>query len=228
MEAILDLSMLPLFVSILVYLFGIFVQNKVKSPLCNPLLITIIIIICALLLTGYPNANYQASMKSISWLITPTTICMAVPLYEQLQVLRKDWKAILAGISAGTVASLFYILIMCRVLHFDAVLSASLLPKSITTAMGTALCAQTGGNEAITTAAIVITGILGNIISTPLCKLLRIKHPIAQGVALGTSAHVMGTAKARELSDLTGAVSSLSLTFAGILTAVLYPLIMLI
>jgi len=94
--------------------------------------------------------------------------------------------------------------------------------------MGTALCAQTGGNEAITTAAIVITGILGNIISTPLCKLLRIKHPIAQGVALGTSAHVMGTAKARELSDLTGAVSSLSLTFAGILTAVLYPLIMLI
>ncbi len=225
MDLIREFSMLPLVATILAYQFGMLLQKKFKSPLCNPLLIAIILMIGILLLTGYPNADYQAGMKTVSWLITPATICLAVPLYQQLQILKKDWKAILAGICAGTLASLFFMLVMCRLLGFDQVLSASLLPKSITTAMGTALSAQTGGDEAITTAAIVITGILGNILCAPLCRLFRITHPIAQGVALGTSAHVIGTSKARELSDLTGAVSSLSLTVAGILTAVLYPLI---
>ena len=225
MELIREFSMLPLVVTILTYQVGMLLQKKLKSPLCNPLLISIILMIVILLVTGYPNADYQAGMKSISWLITPTTICLAVPLYQQVQILRKNWKAVMAGICAGTIASLFFMLVMCRLLGFNEVLTASLLPKSITTAMGTALSAQTGGDVAITTAVIAITGILGNILCIPLCKLFRITHPVAQGVALGTAAHVMGTAKARELSDLTGAVSSLSLTVAGILTAVLYPLI---
>ena len=167
-------------------------------------------------------------MGYISWLITPATICMAVPLYQQLQVLRKDWKAILAGICAGTLASLFFILGMCRLFGLGDVLTASLLPKSITTAIGTALSTQSGGDEAITTAAIAITGILGHVFAVPLCKLFKITHPVAQGVALGTSAHILGTSKAREISELTGAVSSLSLTVAGILTSLLYPLIMAI
>ena len=225
MEWILELSLLPLIATILSYQFGLFLQKKTKSPLCNPLLISIILLIGLLLLTGYPNANYQAGMKSISWLMTPATICLAVPLYQQVNILRKNWKAVLAGITAGTLASLSFIFVMCRILDVGDVLTYSLLPKSITTAMGTALSAQTGGNEAITTAAIVITGILGNILGVPLCRLFKITHPVAQGVALGTASHVIGTTKARELSDLTGAVSSLSLTVAGILTAVLYPII---
>ena len=225
MDLIRNLSMFPLVVTILTYQVGLLLQKKFKSPLCNPLLISIILTIGILLLTGYPNADYQSGMQTVSWLITPATICLAVPLYQQLQILRKDWKAILAGICAGTIASLFFMLAMCRLLGFSEVLTASLLPKSITTAMGTALSVQTGGDGAITTAVIAITGILGNILCIPLCKLFRISHPVAQGVALGTAAHVMGTAKARELSELTGAVSSLSLTVAGILTAVLYPLI---
>ena len=137
----------------------------------------------------------------------------------------KNWKAGLAGITAGTLASLGYIFVMCRLLDVGDILTYSLLPKSITTAMGTALSMQTGGNEGITTAAIVITGILGNILGVPMCRLFKITHPVAQGVAFGTASHVIGTTKARELSDLTGAVSSLSLTVAGILTAVLYPII---
>ena len=228
MEWILELSLLPLIATILSYQFGLFLQKKTKSPLCNPLLISIILLIGLLLLTGYPNANYQAGMKSISWLMTPATICLAVPLYQQVNILRKNWKAVLAGITAGTLASLSFIFVMCRILDVGDVLTYSLLPKSITTAMGTALSAQTGGNEAITTAAIVITGILGNILGVPLCRLFKITHPVAQGVALGTASHVIGTTKARELSDLTGAVSSLSLTVAGILTAVLYPIITLL
>lgn len=225
MNLLRDFPMLPLVVTILTYQVGLLLQKKFKSPLCNPLLISIILTIGILLLTDYPNADYQAGMQTVSWLITPATICLAVPLYQQLQILRKDWKAILAGICAGTIASLFFMLVMCRLLGFSEVLTASLLPKSITTAMGTALSVQTGGDGAITTAVIAITGIIGNILCTPLCKLFWVTHPVAQGVALGTAAHVMGTAKARELSELTGAVSSLSLTVAGILTAVLYPLI---
>jgi putative effector of murein hydrolase len=225
LDWILELSLLPLIATILAYQLGLFLQKKTKSPLCNPLLISIILLIGLMVLTGYPNANYQAGMKTISWLMTPATICLAVPLYQQVNILRKNWKGVLAGITAGTLASLSFIFVMCRVLGVGDVLTYSLLPKSITTAMGTALSAQTGGNEAITTAAIVITGILGNILGVPLCRLFKITHPVAQGVALGTASHVIGTTKARELSDLTGAVSSLSLTVAGILTAVLYPII---
>lgn len=225
MDLIREISIVPLVVTILAYQVGMLLQKKVKSPVCNPLLIAIILIIGVLLLTGYPNADYQSGMKTISWLMTPATICLAVPLYQQLQILRKNWKAIMAGICAGTLASLVFLFVMCRVLGFDQILTISLLPKSITTAMGTALSAQAGGDEAITTAAIVITGILGNMLGVPLCRLFRITHPVAQGVALGTSAHVIGTSKARELSDLSGAVSSLSLTVAGILTAILFPLI---
>lgn len=228
MEWIRELSLLPLIATILTYQFGLFLQRKLKSPLFNPLLISIAMLIGLLALTGYPNADYQAGMKTISWLVTPATICLAVPLYQQVHILRKNWKAVLAGITAGTLSSLGFLLVMCRLLAVGDVLTYSLLPKSITTAMGTALSAQTGGNEAITTAAIAITGILGCILCKPLCKLFRITHPVAQGVALGTAAHVLGTTKARELSDLTGAVSSLSLTVAGILTAVLYPIITLL
>ena len=225
MDWILELSLLPLMATILTYQFGLYLQKKTKSALCNPLLISIVLLIGLMLLTGYPNANYQAGMKTISWLMTPATICLAVPLYQQVNILKKNWKAVLAGITAGTLASLGYIFVMCRLLDVGDILTYSLLPKSITTAMGTALSTQTGGNEGITTAAIAITGILGNILGVPMCRLFKITHPVAQGVAFGTASHVIGTTKARELSDLTGAVSSLSLTVAGILTAVLYPII---
>lgn len=228
MEIIREFTLLPLIATIATYQLGLFLQKKTKSPFCNPLLISIALLIGLMLLTGYPNADYQAGMKTISWLITPATICLAVPLYQQVQILKKHWKAMLAGIIAGTVASLSFILLMCHLLQVGDVLTYSLLPKSITTAMGTALSEQTGGDPAITTAAIAITGILGCVLCTPLCKLFRITHPVAQGVALGTAAHVLGTTKARELSDLTGAVSSLSLTVAGILTAILYPIITVI
>lgn len=219
-----NLTFLPLFITIAAYQIGLFLSKKVKSPLCNPLLIAIVLVISTLLLTNYPNETYQAGMTGISWLLTPATICLAVPLYEQLQVLKKDLWAILISICAGTVTSLLFVFGFCRIAGFGDVLTVSLLPKSVTTAVGLALSEQAGGNGAIATAAIIITGILGSIIGPTLCKVLRIKHPIAQGVAFGTASHVIGTSKAHELSELTGAVSSLSLTVAGVLTAVLFPL----
>ena len=146
-----------------------------------------------------------------------------MPLYEQLQTLRRNLPAILAGVLGGTVASLACVALMCRLFRLDRVMLASLLPKSITTAMGIAVSAQMGGMVAVTTAVIIATGILGSVFGTMLCKIFRIREPIAQGVAFGTASHVIGTSRANQISELTGAVSSLSLVSAGIFTALLCP-----
>lgn len=225
MEILKEMTLLPLVFSMAIFQGCLLLQRKWKSPLLNPLLITALVVIGVLKLTGYANADYQAGMNTISWLLTPATICLAVPLYEQVQVLRKDLKAILAGILAGTLTSLASVLLLCILFGLDDVLTISLLPKSVTSAMGMALSEQSGGNAAITTAVIGVTGVVGSMVGTPVCKLLKITNPIAQGAAFGTAAHVMGTSRANEISQLTGAVSSLSLTTAGILTAILFPLV---
>ena len=132
---------------------------------------------------------------------------------------------LLIGIAAGTVTSLAVVFILCKLFGLDDQLTVSLLPKSITTAMGIVLSGQNGGIPSLTTAAIIFSGILGTLIGSGLCKLLKLKDPISQGVAFGTASHVIGTSKASELGSLQGAVSSLSLTVAGILTAVLFPIV---
>ena len=225
MEMLKEITLLPLVFSMAIFQGCLLLQRKWKSPLLSPLLITALVVIGVLKLTGYANADYQAGMKTISWLLTPATICLAVPLYEQVQVLRKDLKAIFAGILAGTLTSLASVLLLCILFGLDDVLTISLLPKSVTSAMGMALSEQSGGNAAITTAVIGVTGVVGSMVGTPICKLLKITNPIAQGAAFGTAAHVIGTSRASEISQLTGAVSSLSLTTAGILTAILFPLV---
>ena len=139
-------------------------------------------------------------------------------------MLKKNLPAIFAGVTAGTVTSILVVLGLCRLLKLSAVSEVSLLPKSITTAMGIVLSQQNGGLEALTTAAIIITGIFGAVAGTGLCRLLHLNDPVSQGVAFGTASHVVGISRATELNPLTGAVSSLSLTVAGILTALIFPL----
>lgn len=219
-----SVSLFPLVLTIGSYLLGVWVQRKVRSPLCNPIFIASLVVIPVLLLTGYSPERYQASTKALTWLLTPSTVCLALPLYEQLKTLKHNLPAILAGITAGAVTSLVSIILMCYLFGLESQVSVSLLPKSITTAVGIVLSAQQGGIEALTTVAIVVTGILGALIGTVLCKIFRITDPIAQGVAFGTASHVAGTTKANEIDPLTGAVSSLSLAVAGILTAILFPI----
>ncbi len=219
-----SISLFPLVLTVGTYMIGVWLQKKLRSPLCNPILIAVVLIIPILLLTGYSTEAYQAGTKGLTWLLTPATVCLAVPLYEQLKTLKKNLPAIIAGVAAGTVTSLAVILLMCHAFGTQPQITASLLPKSITTAMGIVLSAQAGGIEALTTAVIIVTGILGALFGTMLCKLFRFTDPIAQGVAFGTASHVVGTSKANELSPLTGAVSSLSLAIAGILTAILFPI----
>ena len=190
----------------------------------NPLLIAVLLVLGVLLLTGLDMETYQTGNRWLTWLITPATISLAIPLYEQFRVLRRKLPAVLAGIAAGTASSLVFILLFGILAGFDRVLTVSLLPKSVTTAIGVSLSELSGGSGAITTAAIIVTGILANVLSPWLFRLFRLHDRIAQGVALGTAGHIIGTSKANELHALTGAASSLSLVSAGLMTAVLFPL----
>lgn len=222
------LSQLPLFSLVLTigaYQIGLLCQKKWKTPLCNPLLIGVVLVVSVVLVTGFSVETYQTEMKIFSWLITPATVALAVPLYRQMQKLRKNLPAILAGVAAGAVTALASVFGLCVLFSLDKQTTVSLLPKSVTVAIGLALSKQSGGIEALTSLVIAFTGILGSVVGPMLCKLLRLKNPIAQGVAFGTSAHVIGTAKANELGSIQGAVSSLSLAVAGILTAILFPLV---
>lgn len=223
-EFLMQLPLFPVVLTIGCFLFGQWCQRKTRLTILNPILIAVALIIGVLLLTGLDVSYYQAEAKPITWLLTPATVCLALPLYEQLKVLKKNLPAILAGIAAGTVTSLAVVGLLCWAFSLDGALTTSLLPKSITTAMGMVLSEENGGIGALTTVVIIVTGILGSLIGPGLCKLLRLRDPISQGVALGTASHVIGTSKANELGALQGAVSSLSLACAGILTAVLFPL----
>lgn len=227
-EFLAGVSLFPLVLTLGSFQIGAWIQKKTKSPLCNPLLIATLICMAVLLLTDFDLQAYQGGNAGISWLLTPATVCLAVPLYAQLKVLKSHLKAILIGILSGTVVSLLSIFLLCRLFSLDSLVTLSLLPKSVTTAIGVALTESAGGISALTAAAIIITGILGNLTGSFLCKLLKITDPIAQGVGFGTAAHVIGTSRANEVDPLAGAVSSLSLAVAGILTAVVFPLVLML
>ena len=224
MADILSIGILPLVVTLAAFYGAQRLQQKLKSPLLNPILVSVFLVLLFLSASGISIRNYQESMKNISWLLTPATVCLAVPMYEQFRMLRKNLAAIAAGVAAGAVSCLFMVLLFGAVCKFEPELTVSLMPKSITTAIGIVLSEMVGGMPGITTAGIVFTGIFANIMGQSFCRLFRITDPIAQGVAFGTAGHVIGTAKANELSALTGAVSSLSLVVAGLLTAVFLPL----
>ena len=206
------------------YQFGLFCKKKTGSALCNPILIAAIIVIIFLLSAGIPNDTYQSSMKLTSWLMTPCTVCLGIPLYTQLKRMKGNLTAIFSGVAAGAVSSLVLIGAVCMLLKLEESITAALLPKSITTAMAIPLVEPTGGLVPLTTSAVIISGIIGSIAGQAMCRLFGIRHPIAQGVAYGTASHVIGTSRATEINELTGAVGSLSLCVAGVLTAILYPL----
>ncbi len=208
------------------YEVGRLIQKKTGVPALNPILIAAVLCGVVLVAVGMPNQVYQSNCEAFSWLLTPATVCLAIPLYAQFSRLRHDLPAILAGVTAGTFVSMGFVWVMARLCNLGDVLTASLLPKSITTAMGIVVSESTGGEPAVTTAAIILTGILGSIFGPWLCKVLCLHWPAAQGVAFGTSAHVIGTSKAAEISQTAEAVSSLSLVFAGILTAIICPLVL--
>lgn len=225
MTNLLSIGILPVVLTLFAYQMGVLCQKKFKLPIFNPILIGMIIVILTLKVTGLGTDSYQSGVKLMSWLMTPATVCLAIPMYEQFQALKKNLRAIFAGVAAGALSCLAVLLVFSALLHFDRNLTISLLPKGITAAIGVSLTELFGGTPSITTLGISVTGICGNMFGTAFCKFFGITDPIAQGAAFGTGAHVIGTAKANELSPLTGAVSSLSLVIAGLLTALLFPVL---
>ena len=223
MADILQIPLFPVVLTLCAYELGLILQRTLKSPLCNPILIAVVIVLLFQHFTGMSSQDYQAGTASISWLMTPATVCLAVPMYEQFQILRKNFAMILVGVVAGAVACLMIVVAFALIFRFDATLTMSLLPKSITSAIGAPLSEMIGGIPSVTTAAIILTGILAAIFGTTMCNLFRLTHPVAQGVAFGTAGHVIGTSKANELGELIGATASLSLVVAGLLTSVILP-----
>lgn len=224
MTELLQLVSLPLLLTLGAYQLALFLQRRVRSPLCNPILISVLLILGFLSLTGMTVSDYRAGIGSISWLLTPATVCLAIPMYEHFQVLRRNLPAIAVGVCTGAVSCLAMVGLFSALCGFDPELTVSLLPKSVTTAIGVPLSTLSGGVDSITTVAIICTGILASILGPALCRLFRLTHPVAQGAAFGTAGHVIGTSRATELDPLVGAVSSLSLVVAGLLTAILFPL----
>lgn len=212
-----------LVISLLGYELGLFLKKKLGWPILNPLLLSVIFVMAFIGLTGVSVESYQASASVLSYLLTPATVCLAVPLYEQFSLLKKNVKAVLAGIVSGVIASLVCILVMSWAFSLSHELYVTLLPKSITTAIGMGVSGELGGITTITVAVIIITGILGNIIAETVLKFFKITEPIAKGLALGTSAHAIGTAKALELGRVEGAMSSLAIAVCGLLTVLAAP-----
>ena len=205
-------------ISIGTYILGTWIKKKCNFFLFNPLLLSITMTIAVLLVTGIDYAHYNEGAKYLGYLLTPATVALAIPLYEQVSILKKNLTALLIGIASGVITSLITIFAMSLLFRLSHTEYVTLLPKSITTAIGIGLSEELGGYVAITVAAIMITGLFGNITGAVLCRILGIKHPIAKGIAIGAASHVMGTAKAMEIGKTEGAMSSLSVAVAGCMT----------
>ena len=210
--------------SLLSYFIGSVLKKKFKLGIFNPLLISIIITIIVLAVSGVDYDVYNQGARYLSWFLTPATVCLAIPLYKQLHLLKKHGAAVAVSIISGVATSAVSIFLMCRVLGLSHTHYVTLLPKSITTAIGMGVSEEAGGIVTLTVISIIITGVLGNMVGETVLKLAKIDHPVAKGLAFGTSAHAVGTAKALELGEVEGAMSSLSIAVAGLLTVIAVPI----
>lgn len=226
MYNILETPIFGIIVIILFFNIANYMHKKTRNPLLNPLLVSIVGIISFLYITKIPYENYKIGADVINYFLGPVTIVLAVPLYKQFSLFKKYIKEILVGITSGVIVSFLSIITMGNFANADMDIVNSLIPKSITTPMGLSLTNTINGIEAITVVSIILTGILGAIIAPTVFKIGRIKNPIAKGIALGTSAHALGTTKALELGEVEGAMSGLSIGISGIVTVILVPIIM--
>ena len=203
---------------LLAYLLGVVLKKKFKCAIFNPLLISIVITIVVLVTAHVDYDVYNQGASYLSWFLTPATVCLAIPLYEQWKLLKKNIKAVLLGIIAGVLTSLGTVWVLAEIMGLSHKEYVTLLPKSITTAIGMGVSEELGGYVTITVAVIVVTGVLGNIFGELICKIFRITDPIARGLSIGSASHAIGTAKAMELGEIEGAMSSLAIAVAGIFT----------
>ncbi len=219
-ELLINSAYFGIIISLLGYVAGVKLRKKFKFGFLNPLLISILFVIISLKILNVDYASYNSSARFLSYLLTPATVCLAIPLYQQLKLLKKNVKAVFLGIISGVLSGLGSVLALACLFGLSHEQYVTLLPKSITTAIGMGISEELGGIETITVAVIIITGVLGNITAEAVCKLFKIHEPIAVGLAIGTSSHAIGTAKALEIGEIEGAMSSLSIAVSGLLTVI--------
>lgn len=210
--------------SLLTYFLGVFLHNKFRLAILNPLLISVAATILVLLVARIRYEVYYESAKYISFFLTPATVCLAVPLYEALDLLKKSRKALSIGIASGVVTTLLCILLMSLLFNLSHKEYVTFLPKSVTSAIGMGVSEELGGYPGLTVAIIIVTGVIGNVCAPMCCRLFHLTHPIAKGVAIGSSSHAIGTVKAMEMGEIEGAISSLSIVVSGLMTVVGAPI----
>jgi predicted murein hydrolase (TIGR00659 family) len=225
MNAIINSPLFGILLSLVAFEIGVTISKKFKYSFLNPLLIANILIVGFLLTTGISLESYNVGGDYISVMLSPATVVLAVPLYRQISKLKQFWKPILAGIFAGSLTSLACVIVVSKLVGLSETLMLSLLPKSITIPMGSVVSAQIGGIPPVTIIAITITGITGAVSAPAVCRFCRIKHKVAQGIAIGTASHALGTTRAMEMGEVQGAMSSLSIGVAGLFTAIVTPII---
>lgn len=204
--------------SLCAYFLGVFIQKKTRLAFLNPLLISVVAVICVLVASGVDYDSYNEGAKYLSYLLTPATVALAIPLYEQFEILKKNALAILLGIGSGVVTSTVCILALSALFGFSHTEYVTFLPKSITTAIGMSVSGELGGMVPVTVTVIVMTGVFGNVIAEGALRLFRVTDPVAKGTAIGTASHAIGTSRAMQLGEVEGALSSLSIVVAGLLT----------
>ena len=209
---------LGVFITLGAYFLGVSIKKKWKLAIFNPLLLAIVFTMIFLLISRMPYDVYNEGAKYISYLLTPATVSLAIPLYEQFEALRKNVRAIMVGIVTGVLTSMASVLALAVIFRFDHKEYVTFLPKSITTAIGMGVSEELGGYVAITVAVIIVTGIIGNMIAETVCRLFHITEPVAKGIAIGSASHAVGTTKAMEMGEVEGAMSSLSIVLSGLLT----------
>ncbi|SMP38253.1 LrgB family protein [Fibrobacter sp. UWB10] len=225
MNAIINSPLFGILLSLVAFEIGVTISKKFKYSFLNPLLIANILIVGFLLTTGISLESYNVGGDYISVMLSPATVVLAVPLYRQISKLKQFWKPILAGIFAGSLTSLACVIVVSKLVGLSDTLMLSLLPKSITIPMGSVVSAQIGGIPPVTIIAITITGITGAVAAPAVCRFCRIKNKVAQGIAIGTASHALGTTRAMEMGEVQGAMSSLSIGVAGLFTAIVAPII---
>ncbi|MDE7262667.1 MAG: LrgB family protein [Oscillospiraceae bacterium] len=200
------------------------INRKAGKELCSPLLFSTVVCCLLLLVTGTEyDVFYANGAQVLDFFLTPATICLAIPLYRQYNLLKRHAIAVAAGCAAGVIAHMVGCVLMLHLFQMEPAAYITLLPKSITTAIGKGLSEELGGYPAITMATIMITGIFGAAAAPALLKLFRVKDPLCQGLAIGTSSHAAGTSRAVELGEIQGAASSLAIVVTGLLTVIAAP-----
>ena len=219
----------PLFgilLTLIAFECGVTIHKKFSHTLVNPLLIANVLIIGFLCATGISYDTYKVGGDYISFFLGPVTVVLAVPLYKQIQHLKKHWFPILTGICVGSLTSILCVIATSKLFHLSETLMLSIVPKSITIPMGSVVSEQIGGIPSITIIAITVTGITGAVTAPIVCKYCRIKDPVAQGVGIGTASHALGTSTAMTMGEIQGAMSSLSIGVAGVFTAFVAPILL--